>query len=293
MSIEQYRLELQAEQARKELAPKEETVQDVTTSEEVETESLESEAEPEREYTEVERDQMERGWDPNHPDGVSAKEFKRVGEIIEAKRRASKEAQIKSKEVEELTTTVKQLVEHNKAMALAAMEAKNRDLASRKMEKIQEGDVEAVLAIEQEQKRYEAAARLEQAVPAPVVEDSEDVRAFKTKYNQYLNGTSPEDKRIQSIVKSQVEFFMQTDPNVDEKVAIAEIESTLAKVFPEKFAAEPKSKVSKVAVSTTSGRGKSVPEMTLEDKYLFESIRTVDKTFTVDQFADMYLKKRK
>ena len=104
------------------------------------TEEATTEVTEEKTYTELEVEQMEKGWDPNKEDGVSAKEFKRVGEIIEAKRKASKEAQVKSKEVEELTQTVKQLVEHNKSIAKAAYEKAQKDLALQKMEKIQEGE---------------------------------------------------------------------------------------------------------------------------------------------------------
>jgi hypothetical protein len=294
MSIEEYRLALQAEEAKKELG----VLDAVKTEEESVINSPEvAEEKPQREFTALELEQMELGWNPDKEGGVSAAEFKRVGEIIEAKRRASKEAQLKSREVQELTQTVKQLVEHNKAMALASLKAKNEELARLKMEKIQEGDVEAVLRIEQEQKLHEAANMAENTVNnPPVVEESEDVKAFKVKYDQYLKGSSEEDIEIQSIVRGKVEYLMKTNPNIDEKVAIQQIEATLAKRFPEKFDLGNKQRASKVSASTVSG--KSVKSdlsanMTLEEKYLFESIRSVDKTFTLDNFADMYLKHRK
>lgn len=277
-------------------AAQKELVQEESLTEDVEVTSNDTTSEVQRQYTELELEQMEKGWDPNKEDGVSAKEFKRVGEIIEAKRRASKEAQVKSKEVEELTQTVKQLVEHNKALAKAQEEKAKRELALKKMEKIQEGDVDGVLAIEQQQEELERASKPVQA-PA-VAPESEAVTAFKQKYADALTGTRPEDKRIQAMVEAQVKYYLANDPNIDEKVAIAEIEDLLGKAFPDRFETNtPKTpKASKVGQSTasrSSGTSELVGNMSLDDRALYQSIRAVDPTFTVDQFATMYLKTRK
>ncbi len=286
MSVEQSRLEAQYEEGMKEL--KDVAVESVS-------EALpEVEAPSEVVFTELEQEQMDKGWDPKHPDGVSAKEFKRVGEIIEAKRKASKEAQVKGREVDELTKTVKQLVEHNKAMAKAAYEQKQKELSFKKMEKIQEGDVDAVFQIEAEQAALKPVIADEPVVQqqqAP--EPSAEIKAFQDKYKDYLTGTSAEARRVQSLVKGQVEFYMANNPDISDSVAIAEIEDMLGKVYPDKFGAEPKSKVSKVGSSSVSSKKDSSVSMSTEDRILFESIKAVDSKFTIDDFSSMYLKNRK
>lgn len=248
-----------------------------------------------RVYTDIEVEQMDRGWDPNKEDGVSAKEFKRVGEIIEAKRKASKEAYTKSKEVEELTMTVKQLVEHNKAMAQLAHKQALQQLDLKKMEKIQEGDVDGVFKIDNERAALQEAARQTLQVPQQEqqpTQDSEAVSAFKTKYKDALMGTTKEDKKVQALVKAQVQYYMENDPNIDEKLAISEIEEMLSKNYPERFMDKVAKTTSKVAVSTVTTKGASTDvssKMSLEDKVLFEQIKAADPTFKLDDFAKLYL----
>lgn len=252
-------------------------------------------AESKPQYNELELEQMEKGWDPNHEGSnkVSAEEFKRVGEIIDAKRKASREAQLKSREVEELTSTVKQLVEHNKLLAKTAHEQKLRDLEVKKIESIQQGDVASVIAVEKEYEALKAVAMVERA-PA-IVPPSPVVQAFLDENAAWVKGTNAEDIKMQNFLKAQVQFYMNTDPDIDEGVAIEEIKGLLAAKFPAKFAVE-KPKSSKVGVSTVSGstaKGNLSVNMTLEDRQLFESIKSVDSTFTVDQFSTMYLKHKK
>lgn len=289
MSIQE---ELLEQQIKEELAKG--TVNDLTKEQETHSNTVDSVSKDqlnnEKQYTTLELEQMEKGWDPDHEGSnkVSAEEFKRVGEIIDAKRKASREAQLKSREVEELTSTVKQLVEHNKLLAKTAQEQRLRELEVRKIESIQQGDVASVVAVEKE---YEALkATIVPVAPAAATPPSAEVQAFLDENASWVKGTSPEDIRMQNFLKAQVQFYMETDPDVNEGVAIKEIKGLLAAKFPDKFIVE-KPKPSKVGVSTTKGTG--TINMNLDERQLFESIRSVDKSFTVDQFNDMYLKHKK
>lgn len=303
MSTEQIRLEQMYAEAQKELGiePKTEAVgQVVPTSEEVVTESsVVEEKKPERVFTALELEQMEKGWDPYKEGGVDAAEFKRVGEIIEAKRAASKAAKAARSEVAELTDTVKQLVEHNKKLALAAIEKQQKELALAKMEKIRDGDVDGVISIEQEQARLQAERQAQDSIKAPEAvateELSPEVISFRQKYDSYLTGTSEEAIAVQAVVKSKIEYYMKNNPNVDEKVAIRDIEETLSKVFPDKFEVKQPSKVAKVSVGSQSKPSGNdfAANMSFEDKALYESVRAVDPTFSLEDFHKMYLKSKK
>lgn len=211
----------------------------------------------ERVYSELEQEQMALGWDPNHKDGVSAKEFKRVGEIIEAKRNASKKAQEAGKEVIELTKTVKQLVEHNKRVELAAYERAKQELATQKIQKIQEGDVEAVMALEVQQ----------QQLVQPVVEDkpqepgkkevSQEAKDFQEKNKSWMHGNTIDDRRMQMFLIEKIKDYekMQSlDPAFTDKEAITLLEEELHAKFPTKFNNPNKNKPSAVGVSTTSNK---------------------------------------
>ena len=254
------------------------------SKEEVKTEETKSE---ERTFTELELEQMEKGWDPDHPDGVSAKEFKRVGEIIEAKRKASKFAHEKSREVEDLTKTVKQLIEDQRLTKKMAYEQAIKDLSLQKLEKIREGDVDAVLEIEQRQQA------LQQQQPTvqeskQTVEVSQEVKAFQEKHKEWLmaNTDDPVEEAMRGLVKSRVEHYMKNDPNVSEEIAIKDIEARLAKAFPDRFEAQ-KHKVSKVSTSTTSNQGQknySAGSLSFEQRSEFNAINRVDPTYTIEEY---------
>ncbi len=202
----------------------------------------------ESKYTEIELEQMQKGWDPKHPDGVSAKEFKRVGEIIEAKRAASKE-------VVELTKTVKQLVEHNKKVEVAAYERAKQELSLKKIEKIQEGDVDAVFALEQEQQKLVVPV-LEAPPEAPKGKEiSADAREFQEKNKAWMQGTSLDDRRMQVFLVEKIKDYekMQSlDAGFSDKDAITLLEEELKAKFPSKFTNPNKATPSPVGVSTTS-----------------------------------------
>lgn len=257
-----------------------------------ETKSEETIETTEGQYSELELEQMEKGWDPKKEDGVSAKEFKRVGEIIEAKRKASREAQLKSKEVEELTKTVKQLVEHNKSVQKASYEQALRDLEAKKIEKIQEGDVSAVKAIEVQQENIKAQENAQQAQvqPAPqFTPDSEVVQAFKEECKLFLQGTTPSDLAMQAYVRMRAEDYMKNNPTVDESVAIESIKIGLREAFPHKFENVNKKKPALTATSTTSSKSAttvSVSRLSHEQRSMFEQIKHADPSYDLKTYIE-------
>lgn len=254
------------------------------------TDKEESKDVKDRKFTELELEQMERGWDPDHPDGVSAKEFKRVGEIIDAKRAASKKAAAANKEVEELTKTVKNMVERQRKAEQLIYEKAMKDLALQKMQKIQEGDVDGVLVIEQEQQRLETTKPSTESVvdSTPQEEDHPAILEFRKRNSSWLQSTSPEDIEMQEYVKYRAGVYMKNDPDIDPDVAITSIEEGLAKEFPDKFSNPKKTKPPVTLKSTAVGGSSSYSSANLsfEEREEFNLIKKADPSYTLKEYVD-------
>ncbi len=250
-----------------------------------------------REFNEIEKEQMDKGWDPNKPDGVSAVEFKRVGEIIEAKRKASKEAQAKTKEVEELKANFKKLVEHNKALEKATYEKAQRDLYNQKLQKIEEGDVTAVLEIERQQANLTKPLELEvssaEALEAPVsnndyIFNHPDVVSFRDEFKDILMGKSDEDLAISAYIQVKANQYQTLTNDEEIKAAISAVKEGLKKQFPNKFTNPNKDKPALTMKSTASGStasGASINRLSHEQRNMYAQIKQADPSYELAEFV--------
>ena len=259
------------------------------------SEDVEVASKEERVFTEVEKEQMELGWDPDKTGSgaVSAEEFKRVGQIIEAKRAASKRAESANKEVEKLTKTVQQLVEHNKKVEKAAYEKAKRDLESRKEQLILEADVDGVRRIELEQqvidKNIEHIERIEQPqVQQEQQQLSQEAKEYIDRNNFWLNGTSPEDKKMQIMTNKVIDYLKEAEPNISEKDAIAFIENELKSKFSHRFENDNKEKAPMVMKSTSSkgaSASSSLSTLSRDERDSFLAIQKVDPSYTLKEYV--------
>lgn len=244
---------------------------------------------PEREYTEVELEQMELGWDPNKsgPNVVSAEEFKRVGQIIEAKRAASKRAEVANKEVQQLTKTVQQLVEHNKKVEKAAYEKAKRELEVQKEQLILEADVEGVRRLELEQEVIQKNIEHVDKIQAPVEQTMTQEAVDYVERNKFwLHGTSPEDKKMQIMTNKVIDYLKEAEPNITEVAAIAFIEQEIKSKFPNRFENENKTKAAAVMKSKSSSTGDSSGlSLSRDERDSFLAIQKVDPSYTLKEYV--------
>jgi hypothetical protein len=247
----------------------------------------------EREYSDVEKEQMELGWDPEKtgPSAVSAEEFKRVGQIIEAKRAASKRADIANKEVQELTKTVRNLVEHNKKVEKAAYAKALTDLQSERDEKISLGDVQGVKDLDLKEKvllKAQESVDIELPTPETPQSLSPELDSYRERNKFWLEGTSPEDRKMQILANKAIDYLREAEPNIDEKSAIAYIESAVQTQFKTKFANLNKEKAQSVMTSTStksSGKLSSLGDLSSDERSTFLAIQKVDKAYTLEEFS--------
>lgn len=265
-------------------------------------EVVSSEEVPSSQYTEVEVEQMEKGWKPKdqfiadggkEEDWVPAKAYKKVGEIIEAKRNASKRAE---KEIEDLTKTVKQLIDDQRLTKQKAYEQAQRDLAIKKLEKIREGDVDAVMKIEQEQTTLAKEAEFskpEVQQQTQQIQETPLIAEWKEKNKSWLfeNSPDPDEQAVReamrAVVAQRAQYYMNEGRNVDDATGLQDIDNRLKKAFPSRFGAE-KPKAAKFAASTTSAPTKgdySLSRLSYDQRSQFNAIHSVDPTYTVEEYV--------
>lgn len=292
MSIENEKFQAQVQE---ELAKLESTETEVKAEETQEV----TEDVTEREYTTLEQEQMEKGWDPDKEGGVSAAEFKRVGEIIEAKRKASKEAFAKSKEVEELNKRLERLADQNRKIQEVTRNKVMKELEAKRREAVEMGDVDAFERIEAEKRTYES--QFEDAEPVKTAQPTKapEVIAFETKHKDWLTGTDETSEEMRIFLEGEVYKLqkLQQKKGFSDQEAIDMLESRLEKEFPDKLGVADKPK-SKVAVSTASkaagaGTADKWGSVSIDDREVYQQIAAVDPTYTKDMFIKDYILTRK
>ena len=270
-----------------------EVTSDVIVEEEVvaedtneETTSRKVEVPTDREYTDLEKEQMEFGWDPHKENGVSAAEYKRVGEIIEAKRRASKEAKELRQALAEQDKKLTKVVKFYENLEADAYKKAKADLEAELDAKVLEGDVQGVRAVRLKQETLEARAAQERNTQAQ--QEAPEFVQFKEEFKDVLNGTSATDIAIQGYISKRAAEFQKTNPNIDPKIALDDIRKGIKEAFPQRYATTNpnQAKPSKVATSTVSTNTKqySLAALDVDQKLVFEQIKKADPSQTVEKF---------
>ncbi len=237
-------------------------------------------------YTDLEREQMEHGWDPKKVGGVDAAEFKRVGEIIEAKRKASAEARELTKKLDDQDKKLSKVVKHFEDVEKAAYAKARAELQAEKDQKILEGDLAAVKNVELRQATMDATAPAKQeSLTTQEMNDAPDIRAFKEEYKDVLVGTSDRDIAIQGYIQKRAQDFMTNNPNIDPKEAVDSIRAGIKKAFPDTN--HNKSKPAVAAASTTTGGvsgNYSLSRLDSTQRMVYEEIRRADKSYSVEDY---------
>lgn len=257
------------------------------------TEQVEDNNEPQ--YTPEEMQAMEAGWDPNYQgeNRVDAREFLRVGQIIEAKRAASKRAELASKEVQELTKTVKQLVEHNKQLEKASYEKALKELQAQKRTAIENGDVQTFDNLEQQEKLVQQ--QVSEAVKSEVSESNSntppelkpEAKEFIERNKDWFNNSNEENQKMAFAASQYEQFKLQTSPNKSYAEILKETEEFVKREFPHRFENQNKSKPAVVLKSTAPSTAVKTAHDSLlsrEQRDIFYSIKKADPSYSMDDY---------
>lgn len=222
--------------------------QGIKSEQPVEEASEAAPAESERTYTDFEKEQMEKGWNPNGP--KSAEEWERhEGLYAEIKKRG--------KQIKTLSRTIDELREHMTKQEQRAYERALAELTREKHKASRAGDFELVEALEKEQQNLKP---VEMVAPLPPA-----VSDFLERNATWLNGVSYEEMQMSEWTKKRDVELAQKGLDPDKHMAL--LEEHVHKQFPDYFG----HKEARPGLAVESGRSdassttKSTPKKTFHD----------------------------
>jgi hypothetical protein len=173
---------------------KEETVQSETSSEApVKNEVTEVVSEEKSQYSQEEQDAISQGWNPNYegPDKRSAKEYLERGSFF-------KKIDAQNKEIKELKTLVKEVVDNGRKAQQAAYERALKQIEEQKLQALSSGDVDTYKQMEQHEVELKKQG-LPQSMPQQQ-ETPQELQEWADRNKAWFN-TNPENEDLTLIAQ--------------------------------------------------------------------------------------------
>jgi len=262
--------------------------------EEVKDDSASSKTETtEPQYSEIEQEAIEMGWDPAHKgeNFVDAKEFVRVGQIMEAKRKATKRAVAAEEKIDGLQKAVNQLLEHNKKVEQIAYQKAIKEIQDRKDAAIMEGDVSGVRAAEIE---AEALKNSQPVVQPQQQQYTQEQLDFANRNKDWFN---PNNQDLVDTVSVTYDFLKAQDikqgVNRPEVELLKEVEDTVKAIprFAKKFVKTGVEKAKEAKVSLVETPSQSVTKqsvtLSMDDRIQLKQIQLADPSFSEKDFVKL------
>lgn len=197
-------------------------------------------------YSDVEKDAIEKGW---KPDGgpKTAEEYIRSEPLY-------KEISASHKRIKELKDTVDQLSAHMQKQQEIGYTKAIKELEQAKVEAIQLGDVDAVHKIEEEIKQHAPAAE-------PARHESAEAKSFFQRHENWLQDPSYEAQKMREFAEKRDKELLTYNLSAEEHIKI--IEKDLHGEFPQKF--EPIENKAPAAVEAPRGKPPVKKELGIKD----------------------------
>lgn len=213
----------------------------------------------EKQYTEFEREQMSKGWNPDGP--KSAEEWDRHEHLYtEIKKRG--------KQIKTLHRTVEELREHMQKQEQRAYERALAELTREKHKATRDGDYALVEALEKEQQSLKPVEMVQQ-LPASVIE-------FQEKHAKWLNGVSYEEMEMANWTLKRDQELAKKNLDPDQHMAL--LEEHLFKQFPDYFG----HKEAKKTIAVESGRSDAASAPRSTHKKSFNDLNETQKKICRD-----------
>lgn len=211
-----------------------------------------------RDYTEFEKEQMEKGW---NPDGVkSAEEYARTEPLYE-------EIKARGKQLKQMQKAIDSLTEHMTKQEKLAYNRALETLRREREDAILRGDLQTVTQIENEQTRL-----------TTVPESIPEADAFTEKYGHIFQSPGFEEMEIAEFVKQRDIDLMSR--KLSPKDHMKTLEDHMVKRFPNYF--NKKEVVSRSYSSVEMGDGDNVARKSSSRKFSFNDLSYEQKKVAQD-----------
>lgn len=235
-----------------------ETTAEVAVKEDKYTDTPDGES---KEYTEFEKEQMSKGW---NPDGVkSAEEYARTEPLYD-------ELKNRGKQIKQMQKTLDEVKDHIKKQEQVAFDKALAHLRQERLEAIARGDIQAVMDIEKHQHNMQQVTETSAVIP--------EADAFTEKYEHIFKSSDYEEMEIAEFVKNRDVELMNR--HMSPKEHMATLEQHMLKKFPSYFGQ--KEVVNRSETSVESGTGSNVAKKASKTRYTLHDLSPEQKQVARD-----------
>jgi hypothetical protein len=268
--IEEKRAELKIDAQEEEVKATEEPVAEVETTPEVD---------------EITKKAIEMGWDPTHkgPSFVPAKEFVERGSFF-------RKIDSQNKRIDELLTVVKGLDEHNRKIAHSEYKRGLQDAISRRVEAVQEGDVEKFNKAEDDLRTLNKSKPVELPnTPQPANNGvTQEMLDFVEENKAWFNNNTKENARMVAEADGLFVLESRDNPHLSQIEILKAVKEKIARLHPEAFANPNKERAPAVTPTKASSTGSKVSlaaKLTENQRSFFKKASDAGIKMTMEEYA--------
>lgn len=240
---------------------------------------------PEAQLTDVEKEAVKQGWNPNHqgPNKKTAEQFLHDGSFF-------KKIDSQNKKIDDLTQTVKLLLDHNKKLEAVKFEEGYKKALVERNKAVEEGDVQAFNVAEEKLKQQVELHRpLAQEVtkePDISADDQALLKSFQSENKSWFGNSDKESQEMTKLAIAYDQYNLQN--GMSYKESLKEVESIIKYKFPHRFSNPNQDKPAAVLKSEPASSGKAVGlagKMTEQQRWMFNQAKVVDPSLDINTYA--------
>lgn len=248
-----------------ELTEKSESLQEVSTSED--------KSQSEREYTEVEKEQLAEGWDPTK--SKSAEEFKKDGSFF-------KKIAAQNKKIDDLTNAVKASLELNAKIEAVKYKEGYENALRERQKAVEEGDTLAFKIAEEKLIQQQQLKPVE--APRFTQDQQELFDNFKTRNKDWFAKSDNESREMTELAVAYDQYNLGKGKSYEE--SMKDVEHIIKLKFPHRFS-NPKQDKPTAVIKSEPKSIKSDPtsKMTDQQRNFAKQAQRIDPNFKLERYV--------
>jgi len=231
------------------------------------------------ELSDVEKEALEKGWNPKGIPGKrhkSAEEFLATGELIEKLESASEE----NKKYRE---TVELMLQKMQTKEKTAYEKALRDIEAKREAAVVDGDVNRFNALEQEYKQIQE--QVSTPDPAQSLIDKQ-VNDFVTRNAAWYNDQTFENSQMKKFAEEYEDFLAKKHPGLAIEDRFKEVETEVRRKFSDSkiFSNSRRNEAPKTSSTEVKREVKQTVDLSPQQEQMYRLIKRQDKNYTKEQY---------
>ncbi len=230
------------------------------------------------------------GYNPNHPDGLSPREFNLRGPLFEKIADINKEKKRQAKEISELKNMIAEMSAKMTKAEARVFEREAHEIQRQRMEAVEYGDRAKFEALD---KQYQELQATIVPTPAPVNKMSSEAQSFVERNSEWFNYDTAEnqvmyDEAVAFEARYLARRELEGKPPLTHAVLGKRIEEYIKTKYPHRFENPEKEKPAAVAAGTSISIDKqetaSLDDLTPHQQEVYKRMKAADPSMTVDKY---------